>query len=173
MAKYTELFGEYLKDGGTLPSVFATITGFEDMFVAEYIDKEIGFETEDLFAIKLDHYANIYVPIYAERISALATAWTNASNPIKVHYERYDTTVNAGAQKVHSTELPINAATATPSSVTATDAYVNTDARITNREESGVTVDEAYRVIEKLNDEIRPLVKKLLNEFKPCFMQIY
>ena len=173
MAKYTELLAEYLSDGGTLPSVFSTITGFEDMFVAEYCDKEIGFETENLFAIKLDYYANLYVPIYAERITALATAWTNAANPVKVHYERYDTTVNAGAQRAESTELPINSLTATPSSVTATDAYVNTDARITNREESGVTVDEAYRVIDKLNDEIRPLVKKLLNEFKPCFMQIY
>lgn len=173
MAKYTELLSEYLKDGGTLPSVFSSITGFEDMFVAEYCDKEIGFETEDLFAIKLDHYANIYVPIYAERISALATAWTNATNPVKVHYERYDTTINMGAQGAQTTELPINATTATPSSVSSTDAYVNTDARITNREESGVTVDEAYRVIDKLNDEIRPLIKKLLDEFKPCFMEIY
>ena len=173
MAKYTELLADYLKDGGTLPSVFSTLTGFEDMFVAEYCDKEIGFETENLFAIKLDYYANLYVPIYAERITALSTAWTNASNPVKVHYERYDTTVNAGAQRAESTELAINALTATPSSVTATDAYINTDARITNREESGVTVDEAYRVIDKLNDEIRPLVKKLLDEFKPCFMQIY
>lgn len=173
MAKYTELLADYLKDGGTLPSVFSTINGFEDMFVAEYCDKEIGFETEDLFMIKLELYANIYVPKYAERITALATAWTNASNPVKVHYERYDTTINAGAQRAQSTDLPINATTATPSSVTATDAYVNTDARITNREESGVTVDEAYRVIEKLNEEVRPLIKKLLDEFKPCFMGVY
>lgn len=173
MAKYTELFADYLKDGGALPSVFSSIIGFEDLFKGYYCDKEIGFETEILFAIKLETYANIYVPMYAQRISALATALTNASNPVKVHYERYDTTINAGAQKAQSTDLPINASTATPSSVLATDAYVNTDARVTNREESGFTVDEAYRVIDKLNEEVRPLIRKLLDAFKPCFMGVY
>lgn len=173
MAKYTELFAEYLESGGELPAVFSTIEGFEDLFVAHYCDKEIGFETETLFAIKLEFYANIYVPKYAERITALATAWTNAANPTKVHYERYDTTVNAGAQRAQTTDLPFDATTATPSSVTASDAYTNSDARIINREESGVTVDEAYRVIDKLNDAVKPLVVKLLDEFSPCFMGVY
>lgn len=173
MAKYTELLAEYLEAGGELPTVFSTIVGFEDLFVAHYCDKEIGFETEDLFTIKLNLYADLYIPIYAARIAALATAWTNAANPTKVHYERYDTTVNAGAQRAQTTDLPFDATTATPSSVTASDAYINTDARITNREERGVTVDEAYRVIDKLNDAVKPLIVKLLDEFAPCFMGVY
>ena len=173
MAKYTELLAEYLEAGGELPDVFDTIEGFEDLFIAHYCDKEIGFETEALFAVKLELYANIYVPKYAERITALATAWTNASNPTKVHYERYDTTVNAGAQRAQTTDLPFDATTATPSSVTASDAYINTDARITNREESGVTVDEAYNVIDRLNEEVFPIVLRLLRAFEPCFMGVY
>lgn len=173
MAKYTELLAEYLEAGGELPDVFDTIEGFEDLFVGHYSDKEIGFETEALFAVKLELYAELYIPIYAARIDALATAWTNAANPTKVHYERYDTTVNAGAQRAQTTDLPFDATTATPSSVTASDAYINTDARITNREESGVTVDEAYRVIDKLNDAVKPLIVKLLDEFSPCFMGVY
>lgn len=43
MAKYTELFAEYLEGGGSLPAAFAEIVGFEDLFVARYCDKEIGF----------------------------------------------------------------------------------------------------------------------------------
>ena len=172
-AKYTELLADYLASGGQLPDVFDTIEGFEDLFVAYYCDKEIGFETEELFNTKLELYANIYVPKYAERITALAAAWTNAANPTKVHYERYDTTVNAGAQRAQTTDLPFDSTTAVPSSITASDAYINTDARITNREESGVTVDEAYRVIDRLNEQIEPIVVKLLNAFKNCFMGVY
>lgn len=54
MAKYTELFSEYLEGGGELPAAFSQIDGFEDLFIGHFIDKEIGFETEVLFTIKLE-----------------------------------------------------------------------------------------------------------------------
>lgn len=173
MAKYTELFIDYINDGGSLPASFETIGGFTDMFKAFYCDKEIGFETEDLFAIKLQVYADLYVEKYKAKIDNYVTAFTHAINPIKVHYERYDTTVNAGAQRAETIDLPINASTATPSSVTKSDAYVNTDAKVTTREESGVTVDEAFFILDKLNDKVHSIVLDLLKEFEPCFMRIY
>ena len=71
MAKYTELFAEYLESGGELPAAFDEIVGFKDLFIGNFIDKEIGFETEVLFAIKLETKANIVIPVYAERITAL------------------------------------------------------------------------------------------------------
>ena len=52
MSKYTETLVEFLEGGGSLPAAFAEIVGFEDLFVARYCDKEIGFETEALFQIK-------------------------------------------------------------------------------------------------------------------------
>lgn len=173
MAKYTELFSEYLADGGALPSVFETITGFADLFKGYYADKEIGFETEELFAIKLETYANIFIPIYKERLEDLALAITGARNPAKTFYENYSTIVNAGKKKGTLTELPFNSQSATPSSITENDAYTNTDNKVTNRTEAGATVNEAFYKVDKLNEAVQPLILKLLKEFAPCFMEIY
>lgn len=173
MAKYTELFYEYLQSGGQLPTAFEEIEGFTNLFKCYYCDKEIGFETEELFAIKLETYANIYIPIYAQRISDLAEAITGAKNPIKTYYEEYNTTINAGKQRGYTTDLPFSSSTADPSSISESDAYTNTDNKITNRTDSGVTVSEALLKIDKLNEAVNPLILKLLNEFKTCFMNIY
>lgn len=173
MAKFTELFAEYLAGGGALPSAFENITGFTNLFKGYYADKEIGFETEDLFAIKLETYANIYIPIYKQRIEDLAEAITGAKNPAKTFYENYSTIINAGKQKGYTTDLPFDSSTAQPSSVTESDAYTNTDNKVINRTEAGATVNEAFYKIEKLNDKVKPLILELLKEFKPCFMQIY
>lgn len=173
MAKYTELLSEYLNNGGQLPSSFDEIEGFEDLFVAYYCDKEIGFETEELFEIKLETYATIYIPVYKEKLEAITSAITGAITPIKTHYEHYNTTINAGKQKGYTTDLPTNALTATPNSISESDAYTNTDERETTTEESGVTVDEGWKMVDKLNEKVTPLILTLLKEFKPCFMQIY
>ena len=45
MAKYTELFAEYLESGGELPTAFDTINGFKDLFVGHFIDKDEKDET--------------------------------------------------------------------------------------------------------------------------------
>ena len=173
MARYTELFAEYLASGGELPSAFEQITGFTDLFKGYYADKEIGFETEDLFALKLETYANIYIPIYKQRIEDLAEAITGAKNPAKTFYENYSTIINAGKQKGYTTDLPFDSEDAQPSSITESDAYTNTDNKVTNRTEAGATVNEAFYKIDKLNDEVKPLLLKLLKEFKNCFMNIY
>lgn len=81
MAKYTETLGEYLESGHTLPSVFSDITGFDTHFLARYIDREIGFETEALFEIKLEGKANIIIPLYKDRIQQLNDAITALSTP--------------------------------------------------------------------------------------------
>ena len=65
MAKYTELLTEYIENGGTLPTAFSLITGFEDLFIRHFCNYEIGFETETLFAIKLEEKADLYMNLYA------------------------------------------------------------------------------------------------------------
>ena len=203
MAKYTELFSEYLERGGRLPASFALIDGFEDLFKLHYCDKELGFETEALFFMKLERTARINMPFYADRIRRLAAQYLNFDAPAKVHYETTSGTTtmgeqngrsttngtnNLGAQDSETTELPFDSATALPSvkahnaatintnsgtDTTHNDEYENSDSRETERRESGYTPDEAMRAIEFLNGAVEPLIEKLLDEFKRLFMQVY
>lgn len=172
MAKYTELFSEYLEGGGELPSSFSLIENFDNLFKLRFYDHEIGFETETLFSMKLELTASIMIPIYKERIDMLAEAITGAKNPTRTFYEKYNTIINAGEQSGQTTELPIDSVTAEPNSISHSDAYINTDERTTNREE-GATINEKYYIIDKLNEKVKSLIDSLLDEFKSCFMEVY
>ena len=70
MAKYTTLLAEYLERGGQLPASFALIDGFEDLFKKHYCDKELGFETDLLFFMKVDELADIYLPLTKQNCNA-------------------------------------------------------------------------------------------------------
>ena len=61
MKQNTELFSKYLENN-ELPEIFNEIEGFSELFIANYCDSEICFETETLFSIKLNMYSNIYIP---------------------------------------------------------------------------------------------------------------
>ena len=173
MAKYTELLAEYLQGGGLLPASFAQIDGFENLFVGRYCDHEIGFETEELFRIKLEHKADLLIPKYKERIDLLASYWTKAENPTKVYYERATTQYNMGQQKIKTTELPFDASTAEPNIINQNDAYQNDDDREVRREENGENVDDVLKMLDFLNKAVSPLIEKLLNEFKDLFIGVY
>ena len=172
MAKYTELFSEYLEGGGELPSSFSLIENFDNLFKLRFYDREIGFETETLFSMKLELTANIMIPIYKDRIDMLAEAITGAKNPTRTFYEKNNTTINAGEQSGQTTELPIDSTSAEPNSISHSDAYTNTDERTTNREE-GASINEKYYIIDKLNEKVKSLIDNLLDEFNSCFMRIY
>ena len=83
MAKYTELFGEYLQNN-TLPNIFDEIENFKSLFILKYIDSEIGFETEYLFTQKLLLYANLYIPEYKKRIEALKNVENTLFNKLQL-----------------------------------------------------------------------------------------
>ena len=173
MAKYTELFADYVERGGSLPPSFSNIEGFEEIFKAYYCDKEIGFETETLFFMKLSLYADTYIPAYAEKIGRLASAWLNFDAPIKVKYYTDNTTFDGGATKQTTTDLPVNGLTAEPSIVNKGDAYKNTNNIVHDEKDTGTTATEAIERVKFLNDKVSLLIFDLLNEFKPCFMGIY
>lgn len=173
MAKYTMLFAEYLANGGALPSSFALIEGFENLFIGEYCDHEIGFETDELFKIKLEHKANLLIPIYEEHIRLRAEYWTRASNPTKVRYEKATTQYNMGEQQISTTELPLDSETATPNVINKTNSYINDDVKELRHEENGETLDEVIKMINFLNNDVNELIQKLLKEFKPLFMGVY
>lgn len=177
MAKYTETFAEYVEDGGALPSSsFALVEDFEDLFKERYCGSEIGFETEALFAIKLDMKARLVMPIYAARIAAVDAAMNKLKTPSKtrterrVYGEQHSETGNDGS----NTELPIDAATAEPASTTHTEGSADIDEHEDNLTFTDyVTIDENIRIIEQLTASRRGLVEQCLEEFKPLFMGVY
>lgn len=199
MAKYTMTLAEYLAKGGALPSSFALIDGFENHFIGRYCDKEIGFETDALFSIKLEAKANLVMQAYKDRIDARALYWAKVPNPTKVHYELATTNTNLGAQQRSgtntttigaqenkTTELPFDATEAEPNVIVnqgarsdgvitseTIGAQENSDTREARHEDNGETLDEVMRMLDFLNKDVTTLIEKLLNEFKPLFMGVY
>ena len=72
MAFYTETLREYINNGNSLPESFGLIaqTGydFNTLFFEHFADREIGFETEELFALKVKKVADLYIPDYVKII---------------------------------------------------------------------------------------------------------
>ena len=173
MAKYTETFAEYLDKGGTLPTSFNLITGFEDLFKHYYCDKEIGFETEALFFMKLDMYADLHMQRYKDRLDLEASILTEFEDPTKYINDVQTDELDAGAQSGTTTELPFDATDAQPSVKNDTSAYRNVATKRYNRTEHGATDDEALRRVEFIQKRMEAIKIQLLEEFKPCFMEIY
>ena len=82
--KFTELFTEYIANNGgaenALPSLFdkvpnlttdGEVTTFKDAFILNFCDREIGFETEELFALKLESRAKLVLPFYINKLKQL------------------------------------------------------------------------------------------------------
>ena len=164
MSKYTELFSEYL-DNNSLPAIFNQIVGFEDLFKGYYADKEIGFETEILFQLKLETYANLFIPQYKQKIDLLDTFITNLQNPDKVKRIVHD----LGEIENLSWVLPFNSNTSEPS----TKSKALPSQSVDTESDTGFTSDEILRIIENLRVETQNLKYKLLLEFKKLFMEIY
>ena len=163
MAKYTELYSEYLASGGAVPSAaFAEVSDdFEDLFTAYYCDREIGVETEELFAIKLNLRASMVCPLYKARITAYDGVLGKVGAASKVR------TFNAGAQSGDVTVLPINSISAQPNSKTSTAAYTNTETI------EGETTDEALRLEEFYRKKVHDVKLQCLKEFENLFMRVY
>ena len=168
MSKYTETLAEFLEGGGSLPAAFAKIEGFEDLFVARYCDKEIGFETEALFQIKLEERAAIIIPAYVKRIQATEAAWLTVTDPTR----KQTRTFASGEKRSSSSSLPLNAQTAQPSQTAKADAFTDTDTTTFE----GMTPDEAIRRAEyfqKLDGTAWILLDACLREFENLFMKVY
>lgn len=170
MAKYTMLLNDYVRQGYTLPS-FEEIEGFQDMFFEHFLDREIGFDTPDLFSVKLAHRASLVMPFYAQLV-ANQTKYLNLLNtPIKTRYLEEDITSNTGAQHNSVTDLPINATTATPSALTDVGARAdNSHREHEEREEGQNNVNDILNV---LNTKIKNILEDCLNEFESLFMGVY
>lgn len=83
---HTELLTQYIANNGgaenALPSLFDKVpnitiddevTTFKDAFILNFCDREIGFETEQLFALKLESRAKLVLPFYIKKLKELAS----------------------------------------------------------------------------------------------------
>lgn len=172
MAKYTMNLNDYLKNGYSIPE-FSEIDGFKQLFIDEFIDKEIGFETPSLFSIKLANRAKIVMPYYATRIEQLATANGFAKNPVKTRYHKEDVSNVFGEQNDTTTELPYETANATPSVVSNNGSHTDTSGIEYTETESGGTMDESVRFLDSLNGKVQMILMKCLDEFRNLFMKVY
>ena len=163
-AKYTEYLSDYLINND-LPTEFDEIQGFTELFIATYIDREIGFETESLFKIKLQATATDVIPLYKQRIELYKNAVASLSSPTKTFIDKMD----VSAKKMSNTELPLNVTSALPNNVQESDAYTDT----TTRTESGLTNNEAFENVERLQKKVYNITNDLLNEFSTLFMEVY
>ena len=154
MAKYTELFIDYIRKGGTLPAIFEQITGFEEQFISNFADKEIGFETEDLFKLKLENKANIVIPFYKDKISIYDSLiekykklsgktiveTTSNSRDVKHNFgatnENSETTGNNGAITSQNWDVPISGTVedTPPQGISKQDAVINTGTSKTSKD---------------------------------------
>lgn len=173
MARYTETLAQYIDNGNTLPTEFTEITGFSDLFMKYYCDHEIGFETEAIFAVKLEMYADIVIPYYKTKLERIASAWTLWDDPVKTNVDSEALSFTGGAQHGETTDLPINSETAQPNTMVDNAEYTNSQLRTITRTETGATDDEATRRLEFITNAKRLVMFELLKEFKPCFMNIY
>lgn len=173
MAKYTETLAEYLEKGGELPTSFDLITGFEDLFKHYYCDKEIGFETELLFFMKLEMTAELNIQRYKDKIDRLEAEWLLFDNPVKTTADTETNELDAGAQEGSTTELPMNSNVSDPAVVNRTEAYRNVATRRLTRTEQGATEDEAMRRVEFVQKQVQDIKVQLLKEFNNCFMNVY
>ena len=83
---HTELLTQYIANNGgaekALPALFdkvpnitidEEVTTFKDAFILNFCDREIGFETEELFALKLESRAKLVLPFYISKLKQLSS----------------------------------------------------------------------------------------------------
>ena len=167
MAKYTETLVDYIEAGGTLPALFEDIAGFADLFGQRFCDYEIGFETPELFAQKLEGSAKIYLPSYKKLIDAQSALISKLSTG----YDReHITTTTLGEQDSKSWAYPFNGASdVNPAARTLSTETVNT----VSERSTAYTPDELARMIELAESVKRNILNELLDKFKTCFMIIF
>lgn len=196
----TEFFGEYIKNNADgFPSAFDKIPAldgiaFKDLFLEHFCDREIGFETEALFAIKLNAHADLVCPIYVQKINDLNklnfvdgstrkvtnsgkgsdTTTVTENGETENAVNRFGNTQNPTAESV---ENPAAGALEGQDRQKASikDHITTTVIEPTSTKEtteSGLTVDEGLRVETRIF-ELHNVYNDLLKEFEPLFLGIW
>lgn len=187
MARYTELFSEWLEAGGVMPAVFDTVqidgVKLTDIFKSKYADREIGFETPTLFELKLNEYTAVLMPELKDGLEGFKQALKTMWNPNKKHVKTGKIERSYGQSKRNTWDNP-TPATGDFTAVDLTDAAsqnITIDAERIDLEnyasvtdtETGVTVSEGLAVYQALSQPAQSFLQNWLNKFDGLFMQIF
>lgn len=188
---HTILLGDYLTAGGQLPDEFQNQI-FTDMgidipalFTGKYIDREIGYETPELFYTKLCTRAGIVFPRYADKFAMLAKIDIINAEETEVKDGNY--TRNADTTYGHKNTLsrysnPYASTPADDGSLSGHDTNEesgkdNVFETVTQNDmrtrKSGLNTEAALRVFEGIENDKVNIINDFLNEFENCFLQVF
>lgn len=170
MAFYTETLREYINHGNELPESFNLIaqTGydFNTLFFEHFADREIGFETEELFALKVKEVADLWIPQYVKTIRN----YDSVIEALKVPTKKSESITENEKVTTRQFDLPVAGATdgINPSGIGETDP---TRAKTTTTNEE--SADELTRKVDWLLGQEKNALMDLLERFERCFMQVF
>lgn len=195
---HTELFTQYIANNGgaenALPSLFDKVpnlktydevTKFKDAFILNFCEREIGFETEELFALKLEARAKLVLPFYIEKLKQLAsidyinakrTETENRSNTGNIIDSGKDTNTRfKGENPLVDTELTFNAKAVSEQETNEVGYGKNTNttgSENVTREytDGGIEERELYERV--LNDTMN-VWQEIFKKFDSLFMQVW
>ena len=195
---HTELFTQYIANNGgaenALPSLFDKVpnitiddevTTFKDAFILNFCDREIGFETEELFSLKLESRAELVLPFYINKLKQLASI--DYINAKRTESETRTTTGNItdggkdtntrfkGENPLIDTTLAFNAKAVTEQETNEIGYGKNTNTtgnENVTREytDSGIEARDLYERV--LNDTMI-MWNEIFKKFESLFMQVW
>ena len=195
---HTELFTQYIANNGgaenALPSLFDKVpnitiddevTTFKDAFILNFCDREIGFETEELFSLKLEARAKLVLPFYISKLNQLASI--DYINAKRTESETRTTTGNItdggkdtntrfkGENPLIDTTLAFNAKAVTEQETNEIGYGKNTNTtgnENVTREytDSGIEARDLYERV--LNDTMN-MWNEIFKKFESLFMQVW
>lgn len=165
---------EYLRDYLTrfsLPAVFDTIEiggkSFKDLFIAKFNLYEIGFETEEEFEQKLEMQAAIVFNKYTPLVDKFNSVLEDFNKSVKTNKGwQY----NASNLKQNQYDNNLSSAVE-DDDITAQVASENINDNKGENEETttAISLDEYI----KAQNDLEAIGFRMLNEFKPLFIQIF
>lgn len=197
-AEHTEFFSEYIANNGgaenALPTLFDKvpsitindeITTFKDAFILNFCEREIGFETEELFALKLESRAKLVLPFYISKLNQLASI--DYINAKRTESEKRTNTGNItdggkdtntrfkGENPLIDTSLTFNAKAVTEQETNEIGYGKNTNttgSENVTREytDSGIEARDLYERV--LNDTMN-VWNEIFKKFDSLFMQVW
>ena len=170
MAFYTETLREYINNGNELPESFGLIaqTGydFNTIFFEHFADREIGFETEEVFALKVKKAADLFIPDYVKIIEN----YESIIEALKAKNKKSESITENEKVTTRQFDLPVAGATdgINPSGIGETDP---TRAKTTTTTDE--SPDELTRKVDWLLGQEKNALMDLLERFERCFMQVF
>lgn len=195
---HTELLTQYIANNGgaenALPSLFDKVpdiiidnevTTFKDAFVLNFCDREIGFETEELFALKLESRAKLVLPFYINKLKQLASIdYINAKRTEKEERKNTGNIIDSGKDlntrfkgenPLIDTSLTFNAKAVSEQEQNEVDYGKNTNTTGSENVTREYTDDnlETRDLYERVLNDTKNVWDEIFAKFESLFMQVW